>query len=179
MTKIVIISGSPRENSRSEYILKYLGTLLEKEGVDISYISIKDIPQEDLFEGGYDRPAIQQVVQQVEEAQGIIIGSPVYKASYTGVLKALIDLFPQDAFEDKVVLPIMTGGSNGHLLAIEYMLKPLINVLKGKSLKGVYFLDEEIDRTKDQPILSTALFDRTIKQLDYFQELLNRQYVAV
>src|SRR5690625_17681 len=128
MSRIVMLSGSPSANSRSDHILKYLGKLVEKQDFEVSHISVRNIPQEDLFTGNYQSPAIQNIVANIESAQGIVIASPVYKGAYTGVLKALIDVLPQDILEHKPALPIMTGGSLSHLLAIEYALKPLVNI---------------------------------------------------
>lgn len=175
MKRIVILSGSPSEHSRSDVLLTYLGKKLQAQDVSISHISVKDVPQQDLCQGNYNSPAIQQISKTIEQAQGLIIGSPVYKASYSGVLKSLIDLLPQDIFKHKPVLPIMTGGSPTHLLAIEYTLKPLVNLLKGQSLKGVYFLDSQLDKNSLEPILDDELLARTAKQLDYFLELVDQQ----
>ena len=85
----------------------------------------------------------------IKQADGLIIGSPVYKASYTGVLKSLLDLLPEGALKNKPVLPIMVGGSSRHLLAIDYSLNPLIAILKGQPLQGLYFTDSEIDKSDE------------------------------
>jgi FMN reductase len=64
--------------------------------------------------------------QELKGASGVIIVSPVYKAAYSGALKTLLDLLPQDILKDKPVFPLMVGGSGAHLLAIDYSLKPLL-----------------------------------------------------
>lgn len=178
MKRVVILSGSPSAQSRSDILLSYLGKQLQARDVTVTHISVKDIPEQVLCQGDYTSPVIQQITQRIEEAQGLIVGSPVYKASYSGVFKSLVDLLPQDIFKHKPVLPIMTGGSLTHLLAIEYTLKPLVNILKGKSLKGIYFLDSQLDKNNQQPILDDELLARTKKQLDYFFELIHQQQSA-
>ncbi|WP_324609842.1 NADPH-dependent FMN reductase [Oceanobacillus damuensis] len=147
MSDIVIVSGSPSESSRSERILQYLGSFLEKEHLTVTHISVKDVPAEDLLFGNFDSPEVKQIANQIEDAKGVIVGTPVYKASYSGVLKALFDILPPDILKDTPVLPLMTGGSLSHLLALEYALKPLLATLKGQNLKGLYFLDSQIDKT--------------------------------
>jgi FMN reductase len=70
-----------------------------------------------------------------------------YKASYTGILKTYLDLHPQKALVGKRIVPIAIGGSLGHLLAIEYALKPVLSVLGATEiLNTVYFLDRQIER---------------------------------
>ncbi len=56
----------------------------------------------------------------------MVIGTPVYKAAYSGLLKSLLDLLPQYALAGKTVLPLATGGSTAHVLAIDYALRPVL-----------------------------------------------------
>lgn len=176
MSEIVILSGSPSETSRSDLVLKYLGALLKEKGFTVTYISVRDVPLEDLFYGSFDSPAITEITAKIHGAKGVIVGSPVYKAAYSGVLKALIDLLPQDVLHDTTVLPLMTGGSSAHLLALDYTLKPLLATLKAQNLKGVYLVDSQIDKLQPQlPIIEPEVQQRILKQLAYFIEIIQRQ----
>ena len=176
MSDIVILSGSPSEASRSELVLKHLGDLLKERGFSVSHLSVRDVPQEDLFLGKYDSDSIAEISTLIHEAKGVIVGSPVYKAAYSGVLKALIDLLPQDVLQDTPVLPLMTGGSSAHLLALEYTLKPLLATLKGQNLKGVYLVDSQIDKLNPAaPIIDKDVEQRIQKQLDYFAKIIERK----
>lgn len=176
MSDIVILSGSPSEVSRSELVLKHLGELLKEGGFSVRHISVRDVPQEDLFLGKYDSNAIAEINTLIHGAKGVIVGSPVYKAAYSGVLKALIDLLPQDVLQDTPVLPLMTGGSSAHLLALEYTLKPLLATLKGQNLKGVYLVDSQIDKTNPaKPIIDQDVEQRIQKQVEYFSEIIERR----
>ncbi|MEK4298388.1 NADPH-dependent FMN reductase [Oceanobacillus sp. FSL W8-0428] len=175
VSAIVIISGSPSPLSRSERILYYLGNRAEQKGFSVKYISVRDVDAEDLLFANFQSSKIKEIAADLEKAEGIIVGSPVYKASYAGVLKALFDLMPQDVLRGTVSLPVMTGGSLSHLLALDYALKPLLATLKSQNLKGLYFQDSEIDKTRENPILDDAMLNRTQKQLDYFLEQLKSQ----
>jgi FMN reductase len=180
MSEIVILSGSPSEFSRTDLVLKYLGSFLKEEGFTVTHLSIRDVPMEDLFLGKFDSPAIRDISTLIHEAKGVIVGSPVYKAAYSGVLKTLLDILSQDALQDTPVLPLMTGGSSANLLALEYTLKPLLATLKGQNLKGVYLVDSQIDKLKPhQPIVEDEVLQRLKKQLSYFVEIINKQKVTV
>ena len=179
MSDIIIISGSPTELSRSEQVLKYLGSLLESNALSVSHFSVKDVSSQDLVAGNYNSPAIKQIAAAIEEAKGVIIGSPVYKGAYSGVLKAFIDILPQDILKHKPVLPLLTGGSPSHLLALEYSLKPLLATLKAHNLKGLYLLDEEIDKHNAIPIIGKDILQRSRKQLDYFTQLVRHPALAL
>ncbi|MEH7225562.1 NADPH-dependent FMN reductase [Bacillus sp. JJ1566] len=176
MSEIVILSGSPSESSRTDLVLKYVGKKLKKEGFSVTNVSVRDIPADDIFNLRFDSPALKDITLLIQGADGVIVGSPVYKAAYTGVLKALLDLLPQDVLARKTVLPIMTGGSPAHLLAIEFSLKPLLAALKGQSLQGVYFQDCQIDKTQGvNPIIDINVLERLKKELYYFIEAVNQK----
>ncbi|WP_419893061.1 NADPH-dependent FMN reductase [Oceanobacillus kimchii] len=171
MNNIVTLSGSPSELSRSEKVLHYLGDQLIQQKFSVTHISVKDVPYEDLFTGNFQSAAIKNITQKIQVADGVIVGSPVYKGAYSGVLKALIDLLPQDALKHTPVLPIMTGGSPAHLLAVEYTLKPVLATLKAHNLKGLYFLDEQIDKQHEIPIIDNNILQRAKKQVYYFAQM--------
>lgn len=177
VSEIVILSGSPSDTSRSDQVLKYLGDLLTQERFTVTHIPVRDLPYEDLFAGNWKHPVIQDIAEMIRKASGVIVGSPVYKGAYSGVLKSLIDVLPQDVLQHTPVLPLMTGGSASHLLAIEYTLKPVLATLKGHNLKGLYLLDSQIDKHKENPIVEQAILERTEKQLYYFAELVNGSVV--
>ncbi|WP_409254228.1 NADPH-dependent FMN reductase [Bacillus sp. SCS-153A] len=73
----------------------------------------------------------QNVVKTILSADMLVIGTPIYQASISGVLKNLFDHIPQEAFDGKVVGMVATAGSEKHYLVPEYHLKPIIAFLKG------------------------------------------------
>ncbi|RIW34693.1 NAD(P)H-dependent oxidoreductase [Bacillus salacetis] len=73
----------------------------------------------------------QNVVKTILSADMLVIGTPIYQASISGVLKNLFDHIPQEAFDGKVVGMVATAGSEKHYLVPEYHLKPIISFLKG------------------------------------------------
>lgn len=169
MSQIIFIAGSPAVPSRTDLILKHVESLVKKEGFSTTTYSVTEFSPEDLVKGRWDSQDIKKFADAIKQADGVIVGSPVYKASYTGVLKSLLDLLPEGALKNKPVLPIMVGGSTRHLLAIDYSLNPLIAILKGQPLQGLYFVDSEIDKTDEvAPIKDTELLERIQNQISEF-----------
>lgn len=175
MHQIVILSGSPSSTSRSEIALRQINDTLIYRGFSVQFFSVRDVLPETLFYARFDDPQIVAISHALRQAEGVIVGSPVYKASYTGVLKALIDLLPEDVLKDTPVLPIMVGGSGHHLLAIEFALKPLLASLKGEPLQGVYLLDRHIDKTAEPPIRDTEVTYRLHKQIEQLITAIDKQ----
>ena len=153
MTTILAIAGSPTYPSRTFNLLEYSTHQLQQVGVQTEILSVRDIPSEVLAYGQYDSPALERPKQLLEQADGVIISTPIYKAAYTGVLKAFLDLLPQKALVGKVVLPIATGGTIAHLLAIDYALKPVLSELGARRfISTVYAIDKQIQRQDDGSI---------------------------
>lgn len=145
MSDILLISGSPSTHSRSGALLHYAAKRLNAEGFSTELISVRDYPAEDLILGKYDSLSFAETKRLVAEARGLIVATPVYKAAYTGSLKALLDILPTQALRNKTVLPIATGGSPAHLLVLDYALKPVLGALGASDiLQGVYVIDEQI-----------------------------------
>jgi FMN reductase len=150
MPKAIVISGSPNPVSRLNGILSYAEEKLASLGWDVIDLHVASLPAEDLIKARFDSPAIAEASRLVAEADAVIIASPVYKASYTGVLKTFLDLLPQKGLSGKIVLPLFIGGTIAHLLAIDFALKPLLSALYAKHVEGgVYAVDSQILKTDD------------------------------
>lgn len=145
MAQIIFFSGSPTPKSRTTAVLDYAKTVLEGAGVSTVIKTIQDVPAEDLLYADFKSPELQDVQKSLDEATGVVICTPVYKASYPGGLKAMLDLMPQYGLAGKIVLPIATGGTLNHLLAIDYAMKPLFSVMGATDiLRGVFILSSQI-----------------------------------
>ncbi|MBX3061970.1 MAG: NADPH-dependent FMN reductase [Anaerolineae bacterium] len=144
---IVSIAGSPSAPSRSAALLNYLHTVIQEQtSAVISLITVRDLNHSALITGDFDDPSIDVATGMITDADGVIVATPVYKAAYSGVLKVLLDLLPQNALAGKVILPIVSGGAPGHMLALDYALKPVLAALgAGQILNGVYLIDSQYD----------------------------------
>ena len=147
MTRAIIINGGIGKQSRLTGILNKVESYFNTKGISYNSIHVQDLPAEDLIYANFTSRPILQAIQLVEEATIVVVLTPVYKASFTGVLKTFLDLLPQKALKDKKVIPFAIGGSLGHLLAIEYALKPILSVLGATEiLNTVYVVDKQIER---------------------------------
>ena len=142
---VVTLGGSPSQRSRSGVLLDKTRQWLQDKGVEVVSYQIRDFPAEDLLHARFDSPKVIDLLQQVANADGLVIATPVYKASFSGALKTVLDLLPERALAHKVVLPIATGGSIAHMLAVDYALKPVLSALKAQELlHGIFAEDSQI-----------------------------------
>lgn len=167
MPKAVIINGSPNPASRLTGIIQYLERELIRRERYGGLVSVAGLPAEDLILGRYDSPDIVQAHALVESAETVIVASPVYKASYTGVLKTYLDLLPQKGLAGKTVLPIFIGGSLAHLLTIDYAFKPVAAALGARHFaSSVYVVDTWITRIEKDGAAVFELHDELKRRLD-------------
>lgn len=147
---VLLIAGSPTERSRTAALLNAVGQRLEKRRVTVDRIRVRDLSPQALLLADFGHPHVLAASAQVANAEVLVVATPVYKAAYSGVLKVFLDLLPQTALKGKTVLPLATGGSPHHMLALDYALRPVLQSLGAKHiLPGVYATDAQVTLTPE------------------------------
>ena len=159
---IVAISGGLNAPSKTEALLQTLVERLAKAiPIQVHFIKFSEIGQ--LLGGAIYRHQLPQRVQEdlaaVEAADALIVGTPDYRASFTGLFKHFFDFVEQTALVDVPVLLAASGGSERHALVLEHQLRPLFSFFQAQTLPiGVYATDR--DFTPEYTIHSELLRDR-------------------
>ncbi|MEI6600526.1 MAG: NADPH-dependent FMN reductase [Comamonadaceae bacterium] len=142
---VLLVAGSPSEHSRSAALLDAAQQRLRLRGVAVERLQIRDLNAQALLLADASHPTLARAVTQVARARAIVVATPVYKAAYSGVLKVFLDLLAQTAFKNKHVLPLATGGSPNHMLAVDYALRPVLQSLGAHHiLSGIYATDAQV-----------------------------------
>jgi FMN reductase len=147
MALVVTISGSPSAGSRTQALAAHAGAAIAgRGGFELAEINVRDLPPADLIYGRADAEPIRRALDLIARASGVVVSTPVYKASYTGVLKTFLDLLPQFGLDGKVVLPLVTGGAVAHVLAIDYALRPVLHSLGAQHVvAGLFIIDNLLE----------------------------------
>ncbi len=111
-------------------------------GCDTRLIDLATLPSDALLARAQSTD-IDEAIATVGEARIVVAATPTYRALYTGLLKCFFDLMPAGHLAGKLCVPIQTGASPIHFLAVEYGLRPLFMSLDGVPLAGVYATDDE------------------------------------
>jgi FMN reductase len=148
---VLLIAGSPTEHSRSATLLEGIEARIhgqvEDRRLHVDRLRIRDLSPQALLLADWGHASVSRAIEQVASARALVIATPVYKAAYSGVLKVFLDLLPQSALKGKAVLPIATGGSPHHMLALDYALRPVLQSLGARHiLPGVYASDSQIPK---------------------------------
>ncbi|WP_210649146.1 NADPH-dependent FMN reductase [Nocardioides sp. SYSU D00065] len=136
--RVAVVVGNPKPRSRTYDSALALAERLG--GADL-VVDLADHASE-LFEWGSE--TIGGLVEEVAGSLVVVVASPTYKATYTGLLKAFLDRFPHQGLGGVTAVPLMLGASPVHALAIEHGLRPLLVEL-GASVptRGLYLLDSQ------------------------------------
>ncbi len=147
---VVALSGNPRPGSRTLGAAQELAALIARElgapgavaPVDLSALA------GELFAA--EHPAVDAALREVGAAGVLVVATPVYKASYTGLLKAFLDLYGADALAGVVTVPLVVSGSPAHALVGEVHLRPVLVEL-GAVLptRAVTVTESELGRIDD------------------------------
>ncbi|PPK63414.1 NADPH-dependent FMN reductase [Actinokineospora auranticolor] len=180
MGSILIISGSPAPTARAGILVTHTADHLRTLGHQVSVLRVRDLPTVALLAEDTTDPAISAAMASVAAADGIVVASPVYRAAYSGLVKSLLDLLPAGALAGKAVLPLATGGTQGHLVAIDGVLRPLLFAMGAtKVLAGHFVLDQMIADEREgahvRPLAAAALGEVVLN----FSETVRRRRPAV
>jgi FMN reductase len=159
--RLVAVSGGLQRPSRSAALAAHLLDLIagevpcERHLVELGRLA----PQ---LAGAVWRSQLSGTVERelaaVEQADVLVVATPVFRGAYTGLFKHFFDFVHQDALIDKPVLLAATGGSERHALVIDHQLRPLFSFFQARTLPlGVYASDSDF---VDHRLQSPALIER-------------------
>jgi len=122
---VVGLSGSTGKTSRSRTLLESALGAFERYAARTRQIDLAALSADALL-GRRQDPAVTDALGAVQGARIIVVSTPVYRATYSGLLKIFFDLLPQDALAGKVAVAIATGATPAHFLAVDHGLRPLL-----------------------------------------------------
>lgn len=160
---MVGISGSPSGSSRSRALVEHTLARFKAQGASSELIDLAGLPAEALL-GRAVAPAVTAALETTTRARIVIAGTPVYRATYSGLLKLFFDLLPQDSLVGKIGVPIVTGHGAAHALAVDHGLRPLFASLGATVVAaGVYGTSAQFQDGKPGSELLEAL-ERAVRE---------------
>jgi FMN reductase len=138
--RTAVVVGNPKPRSRTFAAAELVLERLTGRPPDLA------IDLVDLGAGLLDRtdPAVARAVSEVAAADLVVVASPTYKATYTGLLKLFLDRFGAGSLTGVTTIPLMLGGDWRHSLAPEVFLKPVLAELGAASpTRGLFLLDSD------------------------------------
>ena len=146
--RVGVVVGNPKAGSRTLDVgLAVLRKAAEAAGVgggDEVVVDLAGVGPEVL---DWSSERVRSLVDAVAGCSLLVVASPTFKASYTGLLKCFLDWFGTTGLSGVVTVPVMVGAAPAHALAVEVHLRPVL-VEIGASLptRGLYVTEADLPR---------------------------------
>ncbi|MEU0691370.1 FMN reductase [Streptomyces uncialis] len=146
--KLVVVSAGLSVPSSTRLLADRLTESVVRgaPGTDVQVVELRDLAVDiaNNFVTGFPAPALEAALGKVAEADALIVVSPVFSASYSGLFKSFFDVIDKDALTGKPVLIGATGGTGRHSLVLDHALRPLFGYLRAVVVPtGVYAASED------------------------------------
>lgn len=144
----VVVVGNPKPASRTltvaaaaaDAITRAAGLAADCQTVDLCVLARRLLLPE-------PSPAVEDAIDQVTAADLVLVASPTFKGTYTGLLKVFFDRLPHRALDRAAAVPLMVMGGPQHASAVDAHLRPLLAEL-GATMPapGLAVLESDLDR---------------------------------
>ncbi|MBK3647131.1 MULTISPECIES: FMN reductase [Streptomyces] len=145
--KLVVVSAGLSVPSSTRLLGDRLAAAVDRHTpVEVEVVELRDLAVEIAhnFTNGFPGRALSAAQDAVANADGLIVVTPVFSASYSGLFKSFFDVLDKDALEGTPVLIAATGGTARHSLVLEHALRPLFAYLRAVIVPtGVYAASED------------------------------------
>ena len=138
--RTAVVVGNPRPGSRTLAAARHLARGLTDTEADL----VVDLASLGAALLDWDDPSMDALVGEIADADLVVVASPTYKATYTGLLKLFLDRFAAGSLRG-VAVPLMLGAGPAHALAPHVGLAPLLTHLGAVVPEGLYVLDQHYD----------------------------------
>ena len=120
---------------------------LRERGVDaqVHVVELREHARDlaDALVTGFADPALAAAQEAVTGADGVIVVSPVFSGSYSGLFKTFFDVLDRDSLTGKPVLMGATAGTARHSLVLEHAMRPLFSYLRALVVPTAVFAAPE------------------------------------
>lgn len=142
---ITVVVGNPKPQSRTLGVGTAVARELAHQIPGAPEPSVIDLAEQADAMFDWGSGPLGELTDRVAHSDLVVVASPTYKATYTGLLKAFLDRYPTDGLQGVVAVAVMTGGAPVHALSVEVHLRPLLVEL-GASVptRGLYVLESQL-----------------------------------
>jgi FMN reductase len=123
MSYFLTLTGNPVKFSKSGFLLRGIGSILEHRGIEFQAIHAVDLPPDEPATRRIASQFVSDAINQIKHSSAIVMVTPATKESSPTLLTTLLNLLPDNAFSGKPVLLFATGGLPGHVAVLERALR--------------------------------------------------------
>jgi len=159
VTSVGIVVGNPKPHSRTLTVARAVA----RAAAEAAQLDVQDVVEVDLatlapklFD--WSDADVADAVARIADTDLLVVASPTYKATYTGLLKAFLDWYGTTGLSGVTAVPVMVGAGAGHALAVEVHLRPvLIEIGATVPTRGLYVTEDQLGHL--QPVIDAWLVE--------------------
>ena len=166
--RIVGISGALTDPSRTRWLADHLVAEVARATAGSGSVIgvLHDCPGlGTTFERQHAPPDLEQVLRSIETCDVLVAVTPVYKGSYAGLFKHLIDLLDMKLLDERPVIAAATGNTDRHASVIDFHLRPLFSFFGARVLpSGIFVGKNDLDAERRMVPSLQAAVDKAVRQ---------------
>ena len=147
MSRIVIVSGGLGSPSSTRVLADDIVERLREqladrgETLDVTVAELRELahPIVDAMLTGFPTGDLAKVIDEVAAADALVVVSPTFSASMSGLFKSFFDILEPDTLRGRPVLMAATGGTERHSLMLEFAMRPLFSYLGALPVRTAIF----------------------------------------
>lgn len=142
---VVVVTAGLSEPSSTRLLADLLAEAVESVQVVTEVIELRPLAHAitDATLTGFATGELAEAQRSVARADGLVVVTPVFSASYSGLFKMFFDVLEQGSLEDTPVLVAATAGTARHSLVLEHALRPLFSYLRASVVPTAVFAASE------------------------------------
>ena len=160
--RIVFVTGSPAATSRSTLVARRVARELETHDLSAAFFSLADFDAADVLHGRAQAASVAPFLRAVGEAAALVLSTPVYKATYAGGLKAIVDLIAPDAIVGRPALGIATVKLEAHGIEVASAYSALFRFFRAAAAEPLVLRDAEIAIADDSATFLGGAEERVV-----------------
>jgi FMN reductase len=158
MRRLVVVSAGLSVPSSTRLLADRLADAMvsatEARGsaVEVEHVELRPLAHQlaDRLLTGFASGDLADAIAKVRRADGLVVVTPVFAASYSGLFKTFVDVLEPGTLDGKPVLIAATGGTARHSMVLDHALRPLFSHLRAVVVPtGVFAASEDFGRTDE------------------------------
>jgi azobenzene reductase len=177
---VIMIAGSNRKDASSTKVLKYIGGLLQNEGIEARLFDLHETPLPMYSpDSVHEHEHVTKLKQWMTEANAIVLATPEYHSGISGVLKNALDTLSGEHFADKVVLSVSAAGGQVGSSSLQ-QLQTIVRNLHGiNSPEWISIGGSQQAFTSSGVPQTQAVENRIQRAVSYFVQLSNSVHYGI
>ena len=163
--KVVVISGSPRKNAKTQLAMKYVFEYTKTKGVEVDFVNLSE-DEVEYFKGSEEEytQVTKDAAKKIMESDVWLIGTPIYNSFFSSALKNLFEYVDYKKTQGKVAGIVIMASGNIGFIGVQTLLTQLLSYFRVITNPKAVFLT--VDSISENKLSNESAKKRLIEMVD-------------